>query len=909
MAPNGGKATPAHVAPKSSPRISAPAHTSGDTPDGGNTEGGGDRASSTQPSPQRRSSRDESESRSKDGAEDEGPLEVESSSGESDDDEVSNTGESSKGPHATKTPTVRQPTPKQTSRTLKMSELECMLAFGTSGETRLVGIPATREHLKTGAFIQDGYGGLEALIQMESLGLQELGSLADYVADGEDIYDFVLTPRDVPLLDGDLDEAVKSVEFQREVASILTEFTPDQLAQRVFGTVSVLRKVTAERTMLSRQLALADQTTQDVAKGPVEIERLNKELVFVRDSLKRHIQKQDEDHEFHAGRHRADLQKYLAEEQANVRGLQVQVSTLQARLQAEDARRGACRQSRLDVDPVMNFLNANSQFSLQWPRLRSLLEHCRDNTQVPSSWRTTISIMAADDPSVSTSAYIPVPRSDDDGDGESKNDSSSQGHPRGSFLDLTRDSETKPSGGGAKRKRSSKGTKKAREQMSPDVPAEIQEYPSAWIRESADLCRPDGELLLREMLKSFPVIWSSLHLDVRALILYGVNYEGALEWLGEDRSVHGCFHQGPLLEMLLRMMFWNELDDTPWTKYVPRRYFVVARAKLDSLLENDEHLNLWGPLVPVVEDFMGGETQTPERDDPTDQNWTNDPHDAGNDDDDYDDPLAESPSKSTRAQTKRRRIASAETKNPAKRQHQRKTCTALALKEHLTEDEMMIIEWCDKSINSPFGQTPGFPAYTPNRHDLIIFQRRFAEYFEEYREILRGAPWQDMWRNRPKVLYFHKRSKMTLAAQGALDLWVEYMCESMRHQWEMLHWVIFLLEFLPESAVLAESRRSKRHESLEKKGGRSGDFEWEASVWDIPHRVCHWILMGRNQLDLATKRPYSLREQLRRLDKAEPTRVQWTNCTTVKEQIAHLPEIIRKKILPEAEWEPLSEDI
>ncbi|OWZ11356.1 hypothetical protein PHMEG_00015636 [Phytophthora megakarya] len=264
--------------------------------------------------------------------------------------------------------------------------------------------------------------------------------------------------------------------------------------------------------------------------------------------------------------------------------------------------------------------------------------------------------------------------------------------------------------------------------MSPNVQAEIQEYPSAWIRESNDPCRPDGNLLLRdvgaarEMLKLFPVIWSNLRLDVRALILYGVNYEGALEWLGDDRSVHGCFH---FCKMLLRMMFWNGLDDTPWTKYVPRRYFVVARAKLDSLLESDEHPNLWGPLVLIVEDFM-------------DQNWTNDPHDAGNDDNDYDDPMAESSSKSTLAKTKRRRIAPTEVKTPAKRQHQRKTCTALALKEHLTEGEMMIIEvsrddeirswvhfvvrmkWSDKSINSPFGQTPGFPAYTPNRRDLVI---------------------------------------------------------------------------------------------------------------------------------------------------------------------------------------------
>ncbi|OWY95587.1 hypothetical protein PHMEG_00034370 [Phytophthora megakarya] len=159
-----------------------------------------------------------------------------------------------------------------------------------------------------------------------------------------------------------------------------------------------------------------------------------------------------------------------------------------------------------------------------------------------------------------------------------------------------------------------------------------------------------------------------------------------------------------------------------------------------------------------------------------------------------------------------------------------------------------------------------------------------------------------MWRNRPKLLYFHKRSAMTPTAQGALDAWVESMCESMRHQWEMLHWVIFILELLPESAVLAESRRGKRHESLVKKGKSlkkrciqkgvpATVFEWEVSVWDIPHRVCHWIIMDKSQIDPVTQSPYPLREQLQRLDKAEPARIQWTNCGSVEEQIAHLPTL------------------
>ncbi|OWY96096.1 hypothetical protein PHMEG_00033729 [Phytophthora megakarya] len=379
--------------------------------------------------------------------------------------------------------------------------------------------------------------------------------------------------------------------------------------------------------------------------------------------------------------------------------------------------------------------------------------------------------------------------------------------------------------------------------------------------------------------------------------------------------------------MLLRMMFWNELDVTPWTKYVPRRYYVAARAKLDSLLENDDQPDLWGPLIPVLEDTVDPTDLTPEQDDPTDQNWTNDGEEGDNDDEDAD-LLDGSPSGSTRAKTKRRRIMPAGMKNPAKRQHQRKTWTMLALKEHLMADEMMVIEvprndkvrswvhfgvrmkWCDKSLNSPFGQTPGFPSYTPNRHDLDILQRRFADYFDEYREILREAPWQDMWRNRPKLLYFHKRSAMTPTAQGALDAWVEYMCESMRHQWEMLHWVIFLLELLPESAVLAESRRGKRHESLVKKakslkkrciqkGVPATVFEWEVSVWGIPHRVCHWIIMDKSQIDPVT--------QIRILY-ANSCSV-WIKLNRVEEQIAHLPEAVRKKILPQAEWGSISEDI
>ncbi|OWZ10615.1 LOW QUALITY PROTEIN: hypothetical protein PHMEG_00016509 [Phytophthora megakarya] len=756
-----------------------------------------------------------------------------------------------------------------------------ILALETTGEARLVGIPATREHLRSDTFVQDGYGGLEVLILMESLGL--LASLPDYVAEGEAIYDYIMTPRETPLLDGELDEVVKSVEFQREVALVLTEFTPDQFSQRVFGTVSVLRKVTAERIVLSRQLAVANQTTQVVAKCLVEIERLNKDLAFVRAGYKQRVQKIDEDHEFHAGKHRADHQKYLAEDRANLHDLQAQVWSLQAQLRAVNARNDTSQR------PRMNYLHLG---------------------------KTTISVMAADDPSVPTTAYVPVSRPDRDGDEEQKDSDRPQDLLRGSFLDLTCDSESDSSKSSGKRKRSSKCPQKVNKHSQSDTPIEIQEYSSGWIHDSDGPCRPDGDLLLRdadaarEILKPFPVIWKQLRLDVRALILYGINYEGALEWLDEDRPVHGCFHQRSLLEMLLRMMFWNELDGTPWTRYVPRRYYVAARAKLDSLLENDGHPDLWGTLIPVMMDHL-----TPEQDDPTDQNWTNDAEGGDNDDeDDY--PLEETPSKSTRAKTKRRRIAPAETR-------QRIPPNAdTSERPHLTADEMMVIEvprndkvrswvhfgvrmkWCDKSLNSPFGQTPGFPAYTHSR---------FGNSTKAFRGLLRGIQRNPSRsavvryvEESSKIAILPERSAMTPAAQGSLDAWVAYMCESMRHQWEMLHWVIFLLEFLPKSAVLADSRRGKRHESLVKKGRSLKKrcvqkgvpktvFEWEASVWDIPHRVCHWIIMDKSQIDPATQKPYPLREQLQRLDKAEPARLQWTNCDIVEEQIATFRKLCARK--------------
>ncbi|OWZ22669.1 hypothetical protein PHMEG_0002583 [Phytophthora megakarya] len=664
---------------------------------------------------------------------------------------------------------------------------------------RLVGIPATRDHIKAGALVEDGYGGLETYVQMESLGLEELTRLADHVTDDEDIHDFVLTPREAPLFDNDLDEAIKAVRFQRKMTSILTEFVPDQLSQRVFGTVSLLRKVTAENIMSKRQLAGADPVTQDISNDLIEIERLKKEVTYVREAYQKYIQKIEEDHEYHAGRHRADLQDFLDENQVNIHGLHERVTDLQKQLQSEVVQQGVSERPALDVDILMNFLNANAQLNLQWPRLKALLEHHRDNLPVPSSWKT-FSVMAADDPTIPTTAYVPVPLQTR----MTKNIRIRVVRRKPTHVAATWTSAqvlvtVLPKvlvNGNVNLRVQRKLTRDCRRMFL----RKSRNILSRWIRESNDKCRLDGDLLLRrvdtvgDLLEPYPVVWDQLRLDLQALIRYDINYEDALGWLGDDQ-----------------------------------------------------------------EDLDGNMCH----DDLTDQNWTLE----GDDHDDYevdDDIVDRSPPKASRAGAKRRRIAPLEQKNRSKREYQQATCTALALKGNLTPTEMMIIEvpandkvrswvhygvrmkWCEKSLHSPFGQTPGFPAFA-----------------------------------------------MTPEAQSGLDDWVEHIAGITRHHWEMLHWVIFLSTLLPESAVMAEGRRNKRYEALVKK---------KTGVWDIPNRIYHWIIMDKSQLDPAT-------EQFLRLDTVEPARLQWTNLATDKEQIARLPKKVRKGLLPEAEHAGLPDEV
>ncbi|GMG16135.1 unnamed protein product [Phytophthora fragariaefolia] len=123
---------------------------------------------------------------------------------------------------------------------------------------RVVGVPATECHNDGRTFLQDGFGGLEALVQMEILGATELAVLYDFFDDNDIIGDFILTPRETPLTATELSSQLKNFAVKRELASILSQFDFKQLALRTFGTVSLLRKVAAKYNRIKRKLAEDD---------------------------------------------------------------------------------------------------------------------------------------------------------------------------------------------------------------------------------------------------------------------------------------------------------------------------------------------------------------------------------------------------------------------------------------------------------------------------------------------------------------------------------------------------------------------------------------------------------------------------------------------------------------------------
>ncbi|GMF53762.1 unnamed protein product [Phytophthora fragariaefolia] len=135
---------------------------------------------------------------------------------------------------------------------------------------RVVGVPATESHNDGRNFLQDGFGGLEALVQMESLGATELAVLYDFFDDNDVIGDFILTPRECDQQFHPSYWIEKLAEVQREwnaaVAQMRSDF--DLLMGEREKNISSLRSQVQTLKMELEATRMSRKTTASRSQGP-----------------------------------------------------------------------------------------------------------------------------------------------------------------------------------------------------------------------------------------------------------------------------------------------------------------------------------------------------------------------------------------------------------------------------------------------------------------------------------------------------------------------------------------------------------------------------------------------------------------------------------------------------------------
>ncbi|KAE9005166.1 hypothetical protein PR002_g16848 [Phytophthora rubi] len=295
------------------------------------------------------------------------------------------------------------------------------------GRTRLVGVPALQDHQRQGFHTRDGYGGLESLIQVEELDHADMLDLQEFFSDDNPVVaDLLLSSRASAAPGDELESMRHSIPAQREIAFLLSEYGADRLADRMFSTVSVLRRVLDRYRRVCHQLdASPSQSRQDARKAQDQLRAAKLSHEFDRAHWESERQQSADAATYTAERYQDDVKELVHEHNANKRGLQEEVSKLRQEL--EDAHAYQCvldrrvRESRFDVTGLMNFLGDNSTLACNWVRLRHLLQHYQDRTPIPQSWQTVIATTAGDDPLSQPGAFTGLDHPDDQ-DGESKQD-------------------------------------------------------------------------------------------------------------------------------------------------------------------------------------------------------------------------------------------------------------------------------------------------------------------------------------------------------------------------------------------------------------------------------------------------------------------------------------------------------
>ncbi|GMF52960.1 unnamed protein product [Phytophthora fragariaefolia] len=801
---------------------------------------------------------------------------------------------------------------------ISVDRANALQTLGPSDLTvRVVGVPATEIHNDGRNFLRDGFGGLEALVQMESLGATALAVLYDFFDDNDVIGDFILTPRETSLTATELSRQLKNFAVKRELASILSQFDSKQLALLTFGTVSLLRKVAAKYDRIKRKLA-EDDGGASVIELQDEVLRLKRDQQFQSSYWIEKVAEVQRERNAAVAQMRSDFVMLMEERERDVSSLRNQVQTLRGELEtARASRKGPASRSqgpRLRTAHVMNFLQEHATVMMHWPRLRDLLDHLESRTQVPPEWQTVSTIMANDNLASQAPPFVRMDPPQDEDDEETKE----SGPPApDSFLDLSRGASTT--------KFRSKSSQLGKRAWLPI--AEVQQEASSRWRPRVSNSGKSGGLPSR---LEGPSSGRQAH-DGRQVGVSGCS--------GADRG-----RQVPPLKLPSRR---------------PYHHAPVHDALASFGFRSVDEVR----PPPVLHGGFGGSGRSPPNGDP--------PFGVANDGVDDEDEIPDDASDDgvlnvAQRTTKRRRLSQSfaevstpkkiKTKSPdqgrvvrqvqvgiriveeaaaevrrfqtPKRKH--RYCSCDQGPQHLDAEGCRVIaspglgitSWMyfgvrmkpgDPTAHAPF-QTQGFPDFVPNSHDLDILKERCDG--EELKAFLATRPWTKLSDTRRTEFFFHRRADLGHEVVWALEDWVDFMDENVEALWYATHWVVLDRDATSKFTRKTSFRRLKLHESVRKKViAREKQLKkfapasvWnEPRLWKFPKRICYWVPTSRSHTKPGTNANYSLKEQVELLDAREPACLQWGACSSDEERIAHLPEDVRRQLIPSGQRDYLDD--
>ncbi|POM77250.1 Hypothetical protein PHPALM_5394 [Phytophthora palmivora] len=443
---------------------------------------------------------------------------------------------------------------------------------GLDENSFLVGVPAHPAAYRAGAYVQDGYGGTEAMMVFDGLTNQDLDDLGRMLGNHVEVREMTLRPyveREPPSVVNP-EIILNSLSMRREMASILTQFPFGRFAERLFYTVSLLHRVLEyHRSQVSTQSS-GGVTIQDTALRS-KYDSLCRDFGFLENDF-----------------------GSMAEERAALESrLNDRIQKLEGQL--EDANRtiGRLKQenrSALDADRLMTFPDEGaSQYEVEaipddgfplststarnerrfkvkwvgyeepsWEPLSNLscgglrFDYLREDEGAPSGDTLEQEEKSEDRPPPSGSS----PASDAKGTPskpESKSQSKSQ-------------SPTKqPTKGPVKQSRPTSQLMRFTSMKSQAGDIEVQAglQQSEWSRLKAQYLKNSTQDIAGR-LPDF-VAWSDLRKDVLLTMQMSFGYALSVEMMGEDKMAHHRFPEASLVEMLIQMMYHRCLDETKWT--------------------------------------------------------------------------------------------------------------------------------------------------------------------------------------------------------------------------------------------------------------------------------------------------------------------------------------------------------